>query len=165
MSSSVNVARSERDGHLRQRSICYSYQMRFFLMRSSETRPSLVVDTCAQINDGEIARFREELFNLGCANGLLFDPERCMILRESYSSLSADSIVVTDSGISTTDVLSAIGQPTASLEGRVERWLEILAMNWDSALPAEPAMAAPFLADIVPAASGSEVRALAAEAV
>jgi len=47
-----------------------------------------------------------------------------------------------------------------SLDERVGRWLEMLSTRWDSALPLESKVAAPFITDIVPAASGSTLHAL-----
>jgi hypothetical protein len=132
--------------------------MRFLLTHPSETRPSLVVDTHPAIDDGAIERLRADLHGLGCPNGLLFDAERCVILRDTYSSMSADSIVVEPEQPGTDAVLAKVGP--GALDERVASWLEMLSARWDSALPLEPAVAAPFIADIVPAASGSMLHAL-----
>jgi hypothetical protein len=132
--------------------------MRFLLTHPSETRPSLVVDTCPAIEDATVERLRTDLHGLGCPNGLLFDAERCVILRDTYSSMSADSIIVEAEQPATDAVLAKAGPGT--LDERVAGWLEMLSVRWDSALPLEPAVAAPFIADIVPAASGSMLYAL-----
>jgi hypothetical protein len=131
--------------------------MRFVLTHPSETRPSLVVITCAEINDQEVRRLREDMFGLGCANGLLFDAHNCVILRDSFASMSPDSIVAEGTPVRTDAVLAKAGG--GSLDVRVNRWLEMMSANWNSALPLEPATAAPFIMDVVPAASGSMVYA------
>jgi hypothetical protein len=133
--------------------------MRFLLTHPSETRPSLVVDTFVVIDDTAVERLRVDLHGLGCPNGLLFDPERCIILRDTYASMNADSIVVVENEHSETDAVLAKAGP-GTLDERVARWLEMLSGHWDSALPLEPGVAAPFIADIVPAASGSMLHAL-----
>jgi len=132
--------------------------MRFLLTHPSETRPSLVVDTCRVIDEAAIKRLRTDLHGLGCPNGLLFDAERCVILRDSYSSMDADSIVVESEQTATDAILAKVAPGV--LDERVGRWLEMLSVRWDSALPQESAVAALFIADIVPAASGSMLYAL-----
>jgi hypothetical protein len=131
--------------------------MQFVLTHPSETRPGLLVRTCAAINDGEVRQLREAMFGLGCANGLLFDRERCVILRDSFASMAPESIVQEDETPATDAVLAKAGG--GSLDARVGRWLQMMSANWNSALPIEPATAAPFIADIVPAVSGSIVNA------
>ena len=132
--------------------------MRFLLTHPSETRPSLVVDTCRAIVDETISRLRTDLNGLGCPNGLLFDVERCVILRDTYASMDADSIIVEPDQLATDAVLTKVAP--GALDERVAQWLEMLSVRWDSALPQEPAVASPFIADIVPAASGSMLYAL-----
>lgn len=135
-----------------------STEMRFLLTHPWETRPSLVVDTCPAIDTDAISRLRTVLHGLGCPNGLLFDDEQCIILRDSYSSMEPDSIVVEPERLPTGAVLASV--PPDSLDERVARWLEVLTARWDVAMPLEPAIASPFIADIVPAASGSLLHAL-----
>ena len=132
--------------------------MRFLLTHPLETRPSLVVDTCLTVETLTIERFRRDLHGLGCANGLLFDTKQCVILRDTYASMDEASIVVEGAPLDTNLVLANVTGYT--LEERVERWLEVLSVHWDNALPSEPAIAAPFFANIVPAASGSVLHAL-----
>ena len=132
--------------------------MRFLLTHLSETRPSLIVDTCLSIDDQAIDRLRADLHGLGCPNGLLIDSAKCVILRDTYSSMSADSIVVEPEQPATAAVLANVGP--AALDDRVGTWLEMLSAHWDSALPLDPTVAAPFIADIVLAASGSMLHAL-----
>jgi hypothetical protein len=132
--------------------------MRFLLTPPSETRPSLVVDTCASIDDGVVQRLRGDLHGLGCANGLLFDAQRCVIFRDTYATMGPESIAVEPESPATDAVLANVAPGT--LDKRVARWLEMLSSHWDSALPLEPTVAAPFITDIVPAASGSMLHAL-----
>jgi hypothetical protein len=96
------------------------------------------------------------MFGIGCANGLLFDSERCAILRDTFQSMTPDSIVAEEESVRTDDVLASAG--TGSLDARVGRWLEMMSANWYAAPSVEPA-AAPFIADIGPAVSGSIVQA------
>jgi hypothetical protein len=50
--------------------------------------------------------------------------------------------------------MERLGEPwTGSLERRVALWLETLVSCWEDALPDEPEIAAPFFADVVPAAA------------
>jgi len=121
----------------------------------------LVVDTCPRIDEAELLRMRNDLIGMGCANGILFDEERCVILRDTFESGSPDSIVLA-AALATAEVLERLGAfASKSLDHRVGRWLELLSEHWDGALPAEPAAAAPFLPDIVPAAGGAVVRLVA----
>jgi hypothetical protein len=132
--------------------------MRFLLTHSADTRPSLVVDTCSAIDERAIARLRSDLHGLGCANGLLFDPRQCIILHDTYSTMDASAIVVEGPALDADLVLARVAG--SNLDERVERWLEALSVRWDSALPIEPAIAAPFITDVVPAASGSILHVL-----
>lgn len=128
--------------------------VRFLLTPPGASRPSLVVDTLDVLSDPTIASFRSDLHGLGCSNGILFDPTRCVILRDTFENMDESSFDL-EEGPATDEVLARAGG--GSLEQRVERWLRMLSANWDGALPKEPGTAAPFIADIVPAASGSLV--------
>lgn len=131
-------------------------------MPPDASRPSLVVETIPAIDAAAIARLSSDLHGLGCPNGILFDARECVILRDTFSSLEASSIVE-DARVATDDVLRKFAGPGARpLDDRVEEWLEAMSTNWDQALPLQQTVAAPFIADIVPAASGSTVRALGA---
>lgn len=115
----------------------------------------MVVDTLAEVNDRAIASFRADLYGLGCPNGILFDGHRSVILRDTFENMEESSIAV-DAEVPTNAVLARAG--AGSLDERVARWLRMLSANWNGAL--EPTAAAPFIADIVPAASGSAVHPL-----
>jgi hypothetical protein len=115
------------------------------------------VDTLAEANDAAIATLRADLYGLGCPNGILFDARRCVIMRDTFENMDETGIQV-DADVLTEAVLARAGG--GSLDERVGRWLRMLSANWDGALPEEPSDAAPFIADIVPAASGSNVHTL-----
>src|SRR4051794_31440594 len=131
--------------------------MMFLLTPPNGSRPSLVVETCDHVDDTVLAALRTALYGLGCPNGLLFDEHRCVILRDTFSSLDESSIAV-DADLHTDEVLGRLG-PGAdrSLDARVEQWLGMLSADWAGALPEAPELATPFIADIVPAASGSMI--------
>jgi hypothetical protein len=122
----------------------------------------MLVRTCASIDEAEIRRLRDDMFGIGCATGLLFDSERCAILRDTFQSMTPDSIVAAEGSVRTADVLANSG--TGSLDARVGRWLEMVSANWYAALSGQLAAAAPFISDIVPAVSGSIVQASPAAA-
>ena len=128
--------------------------VRYFLRHSPDPRPTLVVQTCDRADEATIRAFREVLYGLGCSEGLLFDPQRCVVVHDAFTSLGPDSLVV-ETSVSTDAVLSKIerpGQPRPrSLDRRVGLWLDVLASRWDDALPDEPEVAAHFLTDVVPA--------------
>jgi hypothetical protein len=128
--------------------------VRFLLTPDGGSRPSLVVETVDDLDDTKIASFRSDLHGLACSNGILFDRTRCVILRDTFESMDESSFAV-EEGPAANAVLARAGG--GSLEDRVDRWLRMLSASWDRALPIEPETAAPFIADIVPAASGSLV--------
>lgn len=133
--------------------------MRFFVVPEGGSRPSLVVDVVdSSLDAAEQGRFKETLFGLGCPNGLLFDADDCVLFRDTFSSLVADSIVV-ETALKTEVVLARAG--AGELGARVARWLALLTERWSEALPEAPADAAPLIADVVPAASGSLVHSVA----
>ncbi len=122
------------------------------------------METCDHIDEMTIAELRSQLHGMGCSSGILFDPNECVILRDTFASMNEESIEVEGKRLRTDEVLSRVGETQGSLDERVERWLGILSTNWDRALPNEPRVAAPFIADVVPAASGSLVHAVGAGA-
>jgi hypothetical protein len=120
----------------------------------------LVVQTAIDADPLAVEALSRTMYGLGCPNGLLFDERVCVILRDHFSSMQADSIQV-DQRLSTNAVLPVGTQ--GSLEARVERWLHQLARQWSSALPDEPEIASAFIPDIVSAASGSLVQTLSGD--
>jgi hypothetical protein len=130
---------------------------RYLLTPPGDSRPSLLVDVVDAVDDAAIARAREAMFDRGCAHGLVIDPRRCVILRDTFESISSSSIE-RESELETAKLLN---RPGGDLADRVERWLVALAGNWGEALPRED-WVAPLLTDVVPAAAGSVVHRLAA---
>lgn len=134
--------------------------MRFVLVPEGGYRPSLVVDVVPDAGDEAVRHaFREALLGYGCSNGILFDAKACVLFHDSYTDMSPASIKV-DAELGTDVVVARSG--SGSLDARVERWLTLLTERWRDALP-EGDDAAPFITDVVPAASGSFVRSLGAE--
>lgn len=134
--------------------------MKFLVTPPDGSRPSLVVETRPQINEAAIEDLRAQLYGMGCPNGVLFDTTNCLIFRDTFASLDEDSIKVDSAKLKTDDVLLRFGRTTDTLDRRVEQWLGMLSTNWNCALSDESAVAAPFIADIVPAASGAVVHAI-----
>ncbi|HRI65314.1 MAG TPA: hypothetical protein PK156_13790 [Polyangium sp.] len=127
---------------------------RYLLSPPGETRPSLIVELCPQVNETVLQEVRDVMFGRGCANGLVVDDEQCVILRDSFMSMDATSIEEDPNKLETHRLL---GDSPDSLEYRLERWMNALVTNWHEAVPPEP-WAAPLIMDVVPAASGSLVR-------
>jgi hypothetical protein len=100
------------------------------------------------------------MLGLGCPNALLFDERECLILHDTYSSLDVDSLKE-DGRLPTDRVLAFVHTPDRALDERVLSWLELMATSWNTALPSDGDMAAPFITDIVPAVSGSNIREVA----
>ena len=133
--------------------------MRFLIVPEGGYRPTLVVDVVRDAGDEAVRQaFRETLFGVGCSNGILFDEKTCVLFHDSYSDMSPESIKV-DAEVGTGVVLARSG--SGSLEARVERWLTLLTERWHDALP-DGDDAAPFITDVVPAASGSFVHPVGA---
>ncbi len=125
-----------------------------------DPRPALVIETTARIDAGAIDRLKQRMVGFGCPSGLLFDPDECLILRDTYSSLDADSLAE-DGRVATDRLLARVRVRGGSLEQHVIDWLRSMAASWYTALPLENEMAAPFVTDIVPALSGSHLREVA----
>lgn len=133
--------------------------MRFLVTHPPDPRPALVVQTVEKVDDPSLAAFKHLLLRMGCPNGLIFDADRCVIVRDSYSSLDASSLK--EDGSVATDRLLVRVRNGRRLPDRVFDWLRSMAASWDAALPDEPEVAAPFITDIVPAVSGSSIQAVA----
>lgn len=135
--------------------------MRFLVIPEHGYRPSLIVDVVEDASDETVrSTFCEDLFGKGTSTGILFDATTCVLFHDSFSEAGPKSIVV-DVELSTDAVLARSGT-TGTLEARVERWLTLLTERWHDALPLGKS-AAPFITNVVPAASGSIVhRVLAA---
>lgn len=131
-----------------------------FVTHPPDPRPALVVETLEHIDTLAVERLKQRMFGLGCPNGLLFDADDCVIVRDTYTSLGADSLKE-DGRVPTRQLLSLVRAPGRTLEERVLDWLRSMASSWNSALPLDGDVAAPFITDIVPAVSGSSIREVA----
>jgi hypothetical protein len=136
--------------------------VRYSLRHAPDPRPALVVQTCERADEATLREFRDLLYGLGCSGGLLFDPTRCLVVRDTFASMGPESLVV-EKELPTDAVLSKMerpGQPRPrSLDRRVGLWLDVLASRWQDALPDAPEIAAPFIMDVVPAAAQAVISA------
>lgn len=138
----------------------YTRGVLFSVNRPPDPRPALVVQTTARIDAQAIEQLKQRMLGWGCPNGLLFDQNECVILRDTYSSLDLTSLQE-DGRVRTDPLLARVPDAGRTLEQRVLDWLRSMAASWNSALPLEGEVAAPFITDIVPAVSGSHVREVA----
>jgi hypothetical protein len=125
-----------------------------------DPRPALVVETVARIDETAMGQLKERMLGLSCPNGLLFDGNHCAIIRDTYTSLEVASLVE-DSRVATDALLARVPAAGRTVDQRVLDWLRSMAASWNSALPTEGDVAIPFITDIVPAVSGSQVRQVA----
>lgn len=137
--------------------------MRYFLRHSPDPRPTLVVQTSEHVDDATVRTFRDLLYGMRCSSGLLFDPEQCRIIRDTFTSLDPESLQV-ETTIPTDEVLRKVERSYRrtrfrDLDHRVSLWLEVLAARWEDALPDDPALADPFITDIVLAAAEARISA------
>jgi len=134
--------------------------MLFSVNHPPDPRPALVVQTTACIDAAAIDQLKQRMLGWGCPNGLLFDPNDCVILRDTYSSLEVGSIEE-DGRVRTDQWLARLPAGGRTLDQRIFEWLRAMAASWNSTLPLDGNVAAPFIADVVPAVSGSHIREVA----
>jgi hypothetical protein len=134
--------------------------MLVFVTHPPDPRPALVVETTERIDTGAVERLKQRMFGLGCPNGLLFDADDCVIVRDTYTSLGADSLKE-EGRVPTERLLSRDRARGRTMDERVLDWLRSMASSWNNALPLDGDVAAPFITDIVPAVSGSNIREVA----
>jgi hypothetical protein len=134
--------------------------MLVFVTHPPDPRPALVVETTERIDPSAVERLKQRMLGLGCPNGLLFDANDCVIVRDAYTSLDASSLEE-DGRVPTERLLSRVRAPGRSMDEQVLDWLRSMASSWSHALPLEGDVAAPFITDIVPAVSGSNIREVA----
>ncbi len=118
------------------------------------------MQTTDRIDAPAIEELKARMIGWGCPNGLLFDSTECVILRDAYTSLEVDSLVE-EGRVRTDQLLARLPSGGRALEQRVSEWLRGMAASWNSTLPPDGKVAAQFIADIVPAVSGSEIREVA----
>lgn len=134
--------------------------MLFLVTHPPDPRPALVVETTARIDAAAVQRLKERMLGLGCPNGLLFDSTDCAILRDTYASLELGSIAE-DGRVPADRLLAPVRAAGQTLDQRVLAWLQSMATSWNTTLPVDGNLAAPFIMDIVPAVSGSQIREVA----
>ena len=134
--------------------------MLVFVTHPPDPRPALVVETTERIDAPAIEQLKQRMFGLGCPNGLLFDANECVIVRDTYTSLDADSLEE-DGRVPTESLLSLVSPTSRAIDERVLDWLRSMASSWNTALPLDGDVAGPFITDIVPAVSGSSIREVA----
>jgi hypothetical protein len=132
----------------------------FLVTHPPDPRPTLVVETTAHIDADAIERLKQRMFGFGCPNGLLFDDEECLILRDTYSSLDVDSLEE-EERVPVSRLLARVPSRGRTIDQRVCDWLQSMAASWNEALPPDDDVTAPFITDIVPAISGSHIREVA----
>ncbi len=134
--------------------------MLFLVTHPPDPRPALIVETTTRIDAEVIDRLKQRMLGFGCSNGLLFDADECVILRDTYSSLEIDSLEE-DGRVLTERLLARVRGSGRTIDERVLDWLHSMAASWNTALPLDGDVAAPFITDIVPAVSGSHIREVA----
>jgi hypothetical protein len=132
----------------------------FLITHPPDPRPALVVETTARIDADAIDRLKQRMLGFGCPNGLLFDEDECLILHDTYSSLDVDSLEE-EGRVPLDRLLARVRGPGRTIDQRVLDWLQSMAASWNTALPLDGDVAAPFITDIVPAVSGSHIREVA----
>jgi hypothetical protein len=133
----------------------------FLVTHPPDPRPALLVETTVRIDEGAVEQLKQRMLGLGCPNGLLFDDDECLILRDTYSSLDVDSLEE-ESRVPTDRLLARVRRgPAGTIDQRVLDWLQSMAASWNSTLPLDGDVATPFITDIVPAISGSQIREVA----
>jgi len=138
--------------------------MRYTLTQGIDPRSTLVVDTCDKVDDQAIEALKHFMHGYGCANGLLFDEDVCIVLRDTFTEMSPASIHE-ERRIPTPALLATLGPSSAhSLDVRVGRWLDLLSTSWQAAVPRDSDEAQELLYDVVSAAGGATIHPWSAAA-
>lgn len=132
----------------------------FLLRNTPDYRPTLIVQTCNQADDKVISAFKTFLLRNGCSLGLLFDPNKCLIIRDTFSAMEEDSFELgatfrTDAVMSKTKWHGLAR--SESLDRRVELWLHQLASKWEDLIPDDADIAAWFYSDIILHAAAARI--------
>jgi hypothetical protein len=128
--------------------------MRFFLSPPTSHRPSLIVETHERITPEIQEKLRADMYGRSCANGMLLDSQTCLVFRDTFENIGPQSIQVVLT-LRTDDVLSTVRG--ATLDDKVQTWLELLSASWNHAIPPNQEMAE-LVYDIVPAAVGTQIQ-------
>lgn len=131
--------------------------MRFTLSRHVDPRPTLVVDVYETMEESAILKLKTFMYEYGCASGLIFDADQCLLFRDTFSEASTAAIQEEDC-ISAPALLATVGtRPGDTTASRVARWLQLLASSWPAAIPPDLNAAQSLLYDVVPAAAESTI--------
>jgi hypothetical protein len=138
--------------------------LRYTLTQGIDPRSTLVADVCDRIDDQAVDALKRFMHDHGCANGLLFDEDVCILLRDEFTELSPASIVE-ERRIPTRVLLGTLGRHNVgSLYVRVGHWLELLSKYWQDAVPKDSDDAQELLDDVVSAADGAKIHPWSAAA-
>jgi hypothetical protein len=137
---------------------------RYTLSQGIDPKSTLVADICDRVDDRAIEGLKRFMYEYGCANGLLFDEDVCVLLRDTFSDMSPASIRE-ERRIPTQVLLATLGSSNAGpLAVRVGRWLQLLATSWSAAVPTDSEDAQELIYDVVPAARGAAIHPWSAAA-
>ena len=120
------------------------------------TRPSVMVDIHSTFSEQQVQDLKQTMYLQRCANGLIFSPEQCLVLRDTFLDRGSESIQV-ENTLRTDDVLDLVHAD--KLEDRVTTWLALLSSSWSHALSTKKSVETLFY-DIVPAAAGTELHVM-----
>ena len=138
--------------------------MRYTLTQGVDPKSTLVADVCDRIDNQALEGLKRFMNEYGCANGLLFDEDVCILLRDTFSDMSPASIRE-ERRIPTRMLLATLGSSNADpLAVRVGRWLQLLATSWQAAVPTDSEDAQELIYDVVPAATGAAIHPWSAAA-
>lgn len=137
---------------------------RYTLTQGIDPRSTLVADVCDRIDEAAIESLKRFMYEYGCANGLLFDEDVCLLMRDTFSDMSPASIRE-ERRIPARLLLATLGSSNAGpLAVRVDRWLQLLASSWPAAVPTDSEDAKELIYDVVPAATGAAIHPWSAAA-
>lgn len=138
--------------------------MRYTLTQGIDPKSTLVADVCERIDAHAIEGLKQFMYGYGCPNGLLFDEETCIVLRDTFSDMSPASIRE-ERRIPTRVLLATLGSSNAGpLALRIGSWLQLLATSWPVAVPTDSEDAQELVYDVVPAAAGAAIHPWSAAA-
>lgn len=137
---------------------------RYTLTQGIDPKSTLVADVSDRVDAGALEGLKRFMYEYGCANGLLFDEDVCVLMRDTFSDMSPASICE-ERRIPTRVLLSTLGSNNAGpLAVRVGRWLQLLASSWQVAVPTDSPDAQELIYNVVPAATGAAIHPWSAAA-
>lgn len=121
--------------------------MRYYITHPPDPRPALIVDVVSAA-DLDLQRFLSDLWSHQTSHGLLIDLGKCIVVRDSFTSLDQSSLTV-EGEIKTADLMGRLTS-LAELQIRVGQWLDKMTRDWRAALPPDQETAI-LMTDVVPA--------------